>query len=362
MARALAALVIGLIVLGPVSPVRAQVHHQDQPPPGARYTGRAFTFQKVREDVYEAIGTGNLGVGSNAAVVINADDVLLVDSHVSPAAAWALLKELKAITRKPVRYVVNTHFHYDHVHGNQIYPPDVEIIGHEFTRAMVAAGKSIDNVAYQGSVRFAEMQVGNLTRAADSARSRAVKDSLTRQAAVWRDQQKAVAAVKPVPPNLTVSERMTLFRGGREIRIIFFGRGHTGGDVVVYLPRERIIMTGDLLVAERPFMGDGYLREWAETLEQIKALDFDLILPGHGEPFSDRGRIDQMQALLRDFWDQAVAAHAAGRPAEEAAKSMDLSAHDKNYPIPPAWTPEIVARQRLVGVRRIYDLLDAKAK
>jgi glyoxylase-like metal-dependent hydrolase (beta-lactamase superfamily II) len=227
---------------------------------------------------------------------------------------------------------------------------------------MVAAGKSKDNVAYQGSVRFAQAQIDRLTAAADSARSRAARDSLLREATVWRRQQLAVDAVRPVPPNLTVSERITLYRGGREIRILFAGRGHTGGDVVVHLPAERVIMTGDLLVAERPFMGDGYLREWAETLELVKQLDFDIILPGHGEPFADRSRIDQLQALLRDFWSQTVAAHGRGLSAEEAAKALDLSAHDRNYPVPSAWTPEIVARQRLVGIRRIYDLLEGRAK
>src|SRR5688500_2590238 len=78
--------------------------------PGASFEGKAYTFHKIRDDLYHVVGTGNLAVGANAAVVINEADVLLVDSHVSPAAAQVLLDELKAITSKPVRYVVNTHF------------------------------------------------------------------------------------------------------------------------------------------------------------------------------------------------------------------------------------------------------------
>ena len=89
-------------------------------PPGAEYEGDAFTFHRIQDDIYHAIGTGNLTAGANAAIIINENDVLLVDSHISPAAAWALLRELQPITDKPVRYVVNTHFHFDHVHGNQI--------------------------------------------------------------------------------------------------------------------------------------------------------------------------------------------------------------------------------------------------
>ena len=109
-------------------------------PPGANHIGRAFEFKQVAEGVYQAVGTGTMGVGANAAIVINESDVLVVDSHVSPAAAWVLLDELKTITAKPVRYVVTTHYHYDHAYGNQIYGPGVEIIGHEFTRQMLLAG------------------------------------------------------------------------------------------------------------------------------------------------------------------------------------------------------------------------------
>lgn len=331
-----------------------------EPPPGAYYDGQAFTFTRVRAGVYHAVGTGNLGVGSNAAVFVNDHDVLLVDSHVSQAAALALLRELRQITPKPVRYVVNTHFHYDHVHGNEAYGPEVEIIGHELTRELIQGGKSKANVAFEGSVRFARAQVDNLTRAADTASDGARRSELRRQAAVWQRQNEAVAAVTPVPPNLTISHRMTLIKGGREIEILFLGRGHTGGDLVVYLPGEKILATGDLLVQQAPFLGDGYLREWAATLEEIRKLDVEVVLPGHGEAFTDLSAIANLRAYLLDFQTQTEALHRAGLSAEDAAARLDLTAHLAHYPIPSSWTPEIVARQRLVGVRRVYELLNAR--
>ena len=106
-------------------------------PAGTDYKGPAFTFNKITEGVYLAIGTGNLVVMSNAAIIEGDRDVLVVDSHVTPGGAWALREELKAVTNKPIRFVVNSHFHFDHSHGNQIYGPDVEIIGHEFARAQI---------------------------------------------------------------------------------------------------------------------------------------------------------------------------------------------------------------------------------
>src|SRR5262245_20941000 len=102
----------------------AGVQSQRQPA-GTTHSGQAFRFNKVAEGVYHAVGTGALTVVGNSSVIVNDNDVIVVDDHVSPAAAWVLLDEIKTITRKPVRTVINTHFHYDHAHGNQIFEKDV---------------------------------------------------------------------------------------------------------------------------------------------------------------------------------------------------------------------------------------------
>ena len=291
--------------------------------PGSDFEGAAFEFEQVMDGVYQARGTGNVAVGSNAAVIINEDDVLLVDSHISPAAASALLSELAAITDKPVRYVVNTHFHFDHAHGNQIYPAAVEVIGHEFTREMLANGESVGRT-YQG---FQEAMAG--------------------QPGYVEGQEGLV----PTPPTTTLSERMTLHRGGREIRLLFFGRGHTGGDVVVHLPEERALITGDLLLPSVPFMGDGFPVDWVETLEELKVLSVDVVIPGHGAPFSDLGRIDALQSYLRDLWVRTSEARAAGLTPAEAAEQIDMSDHANDYPsITGPGVP-------LTAVNRMYELM-----
>ncbi len=121
-------------------------------PAGTLHNGPAFRFTKITDDIYHARGTGALNVGTNSVVIINEADVMLVDSHISPAAAWVLLDELKTITQKPVKYVVNTHFHFDHAHGNQVFPPDVEVIGHEFTWQKLA-GKPLEERSYVSGSR-----------------------------------------------------------------------------------------------------------------------------------------------------------------------------------------------------------------
>src|SRR5262245_18505687 len=119
----LAVVCIALLITVGVAGIQSQ-----RQPAGIAHNGEAFRFNKVADGVYHAIGTGGLTVVGNSSVIVNDDDVIVVDDHVSPAAAWVLLEELKDITNKPVRKVINTHFHFDHAHGNQILDKDVAII------------------------------------------------------------------------------------------------------------------------------------------------------------------------------------------------------------------------------------------
>src|SRR5499427_5284602 len=113
-----------------------------QAPAGTAHTGKAFRFNKVGDGIYHAVGTGTLAVVGNSSFIVNDNDVVVVDDHVSPAAAWVLLEEIKAVTNKPVTTVINTHFHFDHAHGNQIFDDKVSIIGHEFTRQMLLSNST----------------------------------------------------------------------------------------------------------------------------------------------------------------------------------------------------------------------------
>ena len=326
-------------------------------PPGTTYTGKAFTFHKIAEGVYHAVGTGNLVVMSNAVIVEGDDDVLVVDSHVSPGGAWALREELKAITAKPIRYVVNSHFHFDHSHGNQVYGPEVSIISHEFSRAQMVAGKSLDSRAHDFFVGGIPTTIKNLEARLAAATADKEREMLQAQLAVQRNHLEGTKAVTPTPPNVTLTHTMTLHRGGREIRILHLGRAHTAGDVIVHLPKERVIATGDLLVEGTSYMGDAFFTEWIATLDALKHLDFETVLPGHGRAFTGKAKLDHWQAYLRDFWAQAQKFHKAGVPWEEAAKQVDLRANAVHYP-----TIRAAGITPNHGMLRAYEILDGKVR
>ena len=328
---------------------------QSRQPAGTGHTGAAFRFNKVREGVYHAVGTGNLAVVGNSSFIVNDDDVIVVDDHVSPAAAWVLLEEIKTVTNKPVTTVINTHFHFDHAHGNQIFDSNrVNIIGHEFTRQMLLSN-STSMPLYKNYVTGIQPQIDDLKKRLAAETDVAKQAALKTQIAVAENNKAAQAELKPTPPNVTLTDRMTLYRGSREIQIRFLGRGHTGGDVVVFLPREKVVMTGDFLTAGLSNMSDAYLDEWVTSLDALKTLDFDTVLPGHGEAFTDKAKIGYFQDYLRDVWSEVGRLKRQGVSAEEAAKRADMTKHSAHLPIQGPGVP-------LIAVNRIYELLDQRER
>ena len=281
-------------------------------------TPMAHRFIQVAPGIYSAIGNGTIETRSSNLVVINTDDVVLVDTNITPEATRRLVSDIKTLTDKPIRYVVNTHWHYDHTDGNQVFGPEVTIIGHENERTEILAGvlKNRLTLEFQnlpGQIENARRQGGDRLQVLEA----------------YREQLKETV---PTPPTLTLADHLTLFRGEREIRILYLGRGHSDTDLIVYLPKEKVVATGDFF--EGPGTGAlnfGFHDEWANNLEKLKALDFETVVPGHGEPFKGKDQIAYFQAFLRDLWNQTKTLHDQKVPVGEAAKRVDLTAHREHY-------------------------------
>ena len=316
---------------------------------------KAYRFERIANGVHFATGTGLMTTMSNSMVIENADHVMLVDTSVTPAAARALVAQIKEeITPKPIKYVFNSHYHFDHAHGNQIFGDDVEIIGHEYIRKM-----HLTNVLKQRTNRaFTEV----LPKQIDDMKQRIAKTADAKERAqletalrVTEAHAKAVQEVAPKPPNVTFTDVMTLHKGGREVQVHFLGRGHTGGDTMVFLPAERIVFTGDFFEGSPTtgilsYFGDAFIDEWVDSLERLKALDFEIIVPGHGAPFKERQQITDFQNYIRDLWRQASALRLQGATVEQAIDKVDMSKFTARY-------GQRSARPDPRAVIRAYELL-----
>jgi cyclase len=283
---------------------------------GGVETPELFDIQKVGDGVYVAVAARQYRVNCNTAIIDTGDGLLVVDSHSKPSAARAIVARLRDLTPKPVRYVVNTHFHWDHWQGNEVYPaayPNVEVITNDLTReAMVR--KSLKRI--QDHLRAGPAEVAQLRAelaAATDAGQRAELAANLRQA---QDYLAELAALKPALPTIAFEGTMRLFKGDREIHLLYLGRAHTEGDVFVHLPRERLVVTGDAVIGWTPFMGDGYPDHWGQTLRRLEALDFDQMLMGHGPP-AGRDWLRFFRSYVEDLVEAVRREAASGATLEE---------------------------------------------
>ena len=225
-----------------------------------------FDLKRVADGVYAAIAAPRYKVTSNAAVILTDDGVVVVDSHSKPSAAQALLREIGGVTTKPVRKILNTHFHWDHGQDNQVYAaasPHLEIIASERSRENLTKPD-----AGVGGIPFLEKQLAALPKEIDQ-----LKDDIRRatnpeqKARLEANLQQAEAyleelkALKPTLSTRTVATPVTLQEQGREIQLLLLGRAHTDGDIFIHLPQEKVIATGDALIDWMPLLNDGYPEE-----------------------------------------------------------------------------------------------------
>lgn len=301
-----------------------------------------FRVQKLADGVYAAVRTEAPGfaVDANVVFIVNDDDVVVVDANDTPASSREVLAALRRLTPKPVKYVVNTHWHDDHILGNQVYQEafsGVEFVAHTATREYLPKqGIAARNTMKEGATQFGAMLRDMLAKN-HTGSGRELNDE---DRAAFRSDLQLVdryiaeaPGVRVVLPTVTLDERLTLHRGRRTIDIRHLGRGHTAGDIVVHLPEEGILVTGDLVVWPIPLVGSdqSHVSEWTATLAKVRALNAKTIVPGHGPVMRDDSYLRQMEDLFASVTRQTRAAVARGETLEQAQASVDLEEFRKKF-------------------------------
>jgi glyoxylase-like metal-dependent hydrolase (beta-lactamase superfamily II) len=279
-----------------------------------------FDIQKVADGVWAAVAAPAYKVNCNTAIIENDDGLMVVDTHSKPSAARVIIERLRQMSSKPVRYVVNTHFHWDHWHGNEVYPqayPHAEIVTNDITReAMVKKGlKRIGDHVRQVPAEIKKLEA-DVAAARGDARTKLEND--LRLARAYLDE---VKALQPALPTVAFERTMKLYRRGREIHLLHLGRAHTEGDVFVFLPKEKVVIPGDAMIGWTPYMGDGYPEDWVGTLDRLAALDFTHIIMGHGDPCG-RDWLQTFRAYVHDMVEGVRREVAAGATLDEVKQRV----------------------------------------
>ena len=303
------------------------------PVPRQQVSAGNVVVTPLGSNVFAAIRTEPLGlaVNANSLFIVNDDHVVVVDAQFTRQATHENLAALRRITTKPVRYVINTHWHDDHVAGTQVYRdtfPEVRIVAHTNTRAdLIDKGRANrkQQVEYAPPALDRYEKLLAMGLGGDSTPStEAERASLSSAVRIMRQYVTENTAYREVLPDTTFDRRLTLRSGGRTIDVRWFGRGNTRGDAVTYLPNEGIVATGDLLVAPIPFGFGSYPTEWIAVLDSIKALRPKAIVPGHGPVMRDLTYLDTVRRMLVAAREQTLAAVAKGMSADSAAATVRL--------------------------------------
>jgi len=277
-----------------------------------------FEIEKVADGVYGAIARGDAVTNCNAAIFENANDLLVVDTHSKPSAVAALVAQLRrGVTDKPVRYVVETHFHWDHTQGAHEYrrmAPDAQVISSTATRGLIA---DFGAARLKASLDSAPAAIDRYQQRLSAARDREEKAYFERMIAETRAYMAEMQNYQPEMPNVTFSENLILHDKAHELHLAFRGRGHTAGDVVVFCPQARVIATGDLLHSWFPYLADAYPREWPRTLHTVAGFDFAHVIGGHGGVQHTRQRLDQFAGYIDELTELVDGGKRKGQTIEQ---------------------------------------------
>lgn len=267
--------------------------------------------------LYRTAPYGEVGLDGNSIAIISNDGVLVFDTNGTPAAAALVLADIKTLTTQPVRYVVNSHWHWDHWYGTEVDTrafPQVTVIAHQKTKAMMA-GPALEfnqpglESQLPGYIAQLEQRIAKGEAATEKpATLPQLKQSLA-------DAKNFLAAKVNVHHTLatrTYTDQLTLKLGKREVQLLHIDRAETPGDTFLYLPKEKIVITGDLLVNPVSYALSSYPAGWIKTLEYIDALDATTIVPGHGEPLHDEKLLKATLVVFRDLMKRGVDAKARG--------------------------------------------------
>jgi cyclase len=252
------------------------VYTQNAKPPGP------LRIEKVKDDLYMVSGEGG-----NVAVYVTDEGVILVDDMFDRNHA-DILAQIKSVTGKPLKYVLNTHQHDDHAGGDLKMLPIAEVIAHRNARANLVDIKQ----------------------------------------PYYEDTPGTPIGL----PRITFSDEISVNLGGREVRAKYFGRGHTSGDAVIYFPSLKVIHTGDLFLGRRAgakgvniyidYAQGGSFLDWTKTLDGLLTLDFDIAIPGHG-PVSTKDEVVKFRADVEAMRNRIAAMVRQGKSKDDVLKTLE---------------------------------------
>jgi cyclase len=265
------------------------------------------TVTKLAEGVYEIRhkdAPDHFPQG-NTVVIIGDTGVLVVDSCYLPSSAREDIAQIRQWTTKPIRYLLNTHWHNDHNQGNTAYAdafPAITIIAQTETAKLIALRVASYLSEYPHRLETFQREVDTGKSPSGTSLTEDEKQDLRNAIAGGKAANDAVSAefrdLKVKVPDVTFDHELDIDLGNRKVQLKYLGRGNTVGDAIAYLPKEKILIAGDLVDSPVPYLGGGFPIEQVATLKRMVELDFETLVPGHGGVLKGNGFVQQEIELI----------------------------------------------------------------
>jgi glyoxylase-like metal-dependent hydrolase (beta-lactamase superfamily II) len=301
------------------------------------FESKHFTIQKLANGVYAAIHKNGGYAISNAGIIDLGDATLIFDSFISPEAAEDLKKAAQQLTGHPVRYVVNSHFHDDHIQGNQVFE-GADIISTERTRELIAANEP-------EAIESDKNGVAQALQKWESKKPDATDVHAMEEKKMWvgyyESIEKALPTLKMVLPNITFSDSMMIHGSQRRVQLLCYGEAHTESDLFLYLPADHIAFLGDILfINNQPWLGDGDPIKWMHYLDRISKMDAKVLVPGHG-PVGDTSSIGVLEQYMQTVIHIAQSYIEKGMSPDKDA-SLKVPAPYENWLLSDFFVPNVI--------------------
>lgn len=271
-------------------------------------------------------------VNGNVVLVQGRDASLVVDTGQMPGVADRMVAEIRAMKAPPVRWIVHTHWHGDHIIANRVFKqawPEARVLAHSHTIERAAAFYA--DYPAKARTRFPIVLADLRKRAAETA-SEDERLYLTRTAECGDELLPDIDRMEYVVPDTVVDDAMTAdLGGGVTVDVRFLGAGNTPGDLVAWVPSDRLVATGDMVVAPVPYAIGSDLGPWTATLDRVQALGPAVIVPGHGPVMKDDRYLRDVRALIGSTRAQLSALQAQGVAKADAAARIDAGAFAARY-------------------------------
>lgn len=296
----------------------------------ARAAGQAadaklFDLEKAADGVYFAKARPQAMINCNGAVFVRSKDVVVVDAHSKPSAAASLVAQIRReVTDKPVRYVVNTHFHWDHMQGDHAYKQTgqrVDIIASNTTKKLMS---DLSVTRMKESLEQIPPEIEKFKKRAESSTSAAEKAFCAEQIRQIEAYQAEMKDFTLDLPSITFDDSYALPDPAFDLHLEFHGHAHTAGDVFVFCPQRRAVATGDASHGWLPNLGDGYPHDWPATIDKVMKADFKYVLGGHGPMQPDRTIMTNQRNYIEELTGKVEEGKRDGLSVEELQKRITV--------------------------------------